>query len=153
MGDSIVRLEDVAEVTLGAENYDLNVAFSGKRSVFIGIKVAPRANILTVAKNVRKAFPDLQSQLPTGVTGEIVYDSTEFINTSITEVVKTLVESLVIVTIVIFLFLGTSARRHHSRHRHAAVADRHLLRDAGVGILDQSIDAVGVGAGHRTRGR
>jgi multidrug efflux pump len=107
VGDSIVRLEDVAEVTLGAENYDLNVAFSGQRSVFIGIKVAPRANILTVAKNVRKAFPDLQSQLPTGVTGEIVYDSTEFINTSIVEVVKTLAESLVIVTIVIFLFLGT----------------------------------------------
>src|SRR6266436_8165236 len=107
VGDSIVRLEDVAEVTLGAENYDLNVAFSGKRSVFIGIKVAPRANILTVAKNVRKAFPDLQSQLPTGVTGEIVYDSTEFINTSINEVVKTLVESLVIVTVVIFLFLGS----------------------------------------------
>jgi multidrug efflux pump len=107
VGDSIVRLEDVAEVTLGAENYDLNVAFSGKRSVFIGIKVAPRANILTVAKEVRKAFPDLQSQLPTGVTGEIVYDSTEFINTSITEVVKTLMESLVIVTVVIFLFLGS----------------------------------------------
>src|SRR5882757_3709904 len=99
VGDSIVRLEDVAEVTLGAENYDLNVAFSGKRSVFIGIKVAPKANILTVAKNVRKAFPDLQSQLPTGVSGEIVYDSTE--------VVKTLVESLVIVTVVIFLFLGS----------------------------------------------
>jgi multidrug efflux pump subunit AcrB len=53
-GDSIVRLEDVAEVTLGAENYDLNVAFSGKRSVFIGIKVAPRANILSVAKRVRE---------------------------------------------------------------------------------------------------
>jgi multidrug efflux pump len=107
VGDSIVRLEDVGEVTLGAENYDLNVAFSGKRSVFIGIKVAPRANILTVAKNVRKAFPDLQSQLPTGVTGTIVYDSTEFINTSIIEVVKTLLESLVIVTVVIFLFLGS----------------------------------------------
>ncbi len=106
-GDSIVRLEDVAEVTLGAENYDLNVAFSGKRSVFIGIKVAPRANILSVAKRVREAFPDLQSQLPTGVTGSIVYDSTEFINSSISEVVKTLLESLVIVTIVIFLFLGT----------------------------------------------
>jgi multidrug efflux pump len=107
VGDSIVRLQDVAVVTLGAENYDLNVAFSGKRSVFIGIKVAPQANILTVAKRVHTAFPDLQSQLPTGVSGEIVYDSTEFINTSISEVVKTLVESLVIVTIVIFLFLGS----------------------------------------------
>ncbi len=107
VGDSIVRLEDVAEVTLGAENYDLNVAFSGKRSVFIGIKVAPQANILTVAQRVRKAFPELQSQLPTGVIGEIVYDSTQFINTSIVEVVKTLAESLVIVTVVIFLFLGS----------------------------------------------
>src|SRR3954468_20325064 len=82
-GDSIVRLEDVANVTLGSENYDFNVAFSGVRSVFIGIKVAPQANILDVAKRVREAFPDLKSQLPNGVTGEIVYDSTDFINTSI----------------------------------------------------------------------
>ncbi|HTY03020.1 MAG TPA: efflux RND transporter permease subunit [Rhodocyclaceae bacterium] len=106
-GDALVRLEDVAEVTLGAENYDLNVAFSGKRSVFIGIKVAPKANILNVAARVRRAFPDLQAQLPTGVTGQIVYDSTEFINTSIVEVVKTLAETLAIVTVVIYLFLGT----------------------------------------------
>ncbi len=107
VGDSIVRLEDVAEVTLGAEDYDRSVAFSGKRSVFLGVKVAPQANILTVAQRVRKAFPEIQSQLPTGVVGEIVYDSTRFVNTSIIEVVKTLAESLVIVTLVIFLFLGS----------------------------------------------
>ncbi len=106
-GDALVHLEDVATVTLGAENYNTSVAFSGKRSVFIGIKVAPTANILTVATEVRKAFPDLQSQLPSGVTGEIVYDSTEFINTSIYEVVKTLVEAMIIVSIVIYLFLGS----------------------------------------------
>jgi multidrug efflux pump len=106
-GDSVVRLEDVANVTLGSENYDFNVAFDGVRSVFIGIKVAPEANILDVAKRVREAFPDLKNQLPTGVTGEIVYDSTDFINTSISEVVKTLIEALVIVAVVIYLFLGT----------------------------------------------
>lgn len=106
-GDAIVRLEDVATVTLGSENYDFNVAFSGVRSVFIGIKVAPDANILDVAKRVRATLPDLKSQLPSGLTGEIVYDSTAFINTSISEVVKTLVEALIIVTVVIFLFLGT----------------------------------------------
>ena len=106
-GDSIVRLDDVATVTLGSENYDFNVSFSGVRSVFIGIKVAPEANILDVAKRVRQAFPELRAQLPSGVTGEIVYDSTDFINTSITEVVKTLVEALLIVTVVIFLFLGS----------------------------------------------
>ncbi|MEP6504283.1 MAG: efflux RND transporter permease subunit, partial [Betaproteobacteria bacterium] len=106
-GDAVVRLEDVANVTLGSENYDFNVAFGGVRSVFIGIKVAPEANILDVAKRVREAFPDLKNQLPTGVTGEIVYDSTDFINTSISEVVKTLIEALLIVTVVIYLFLGT----------------------------------------------
>ena len=106
-GDALVRLQDVAVVTLGAENYDLNVAFSGKRSVFIGIKVAPKANILNVADRVRNAFPDLQAQLPNGLTGQIVYDATEFIHTSIVEVVKTLVETLAIVTVVIYLFLGT----------------------------------------------
>ena len=106
-GDAIVHLEDVATVTLGSENYDFNVAFSGVRSVFIGIKVAPEANILDVAKRVRDVFPDIRSQLPAGLTGQIVYDSTDFINTSIKEVIKTLVEALLIVTVVIFLFLGS----------------------------------------------
>ncbi|MEO8999737.1 MAG: efflux RND transporter permease subunit [Rhodanobacter sp.] len=104
---AIVRLQDVATVALGSDSYDFNVAFSGKRSVFIGIKVAPDANVLDVAKRVREAFPDIQSQLPSGVTGQIVYDGTEFVNSSINEVVKTLVEALLIVTLVIFLFLGS----------------------------------------------
>ncbi|MFI4941577.1 MAG: efflux RND transporter permease subunit, partial [Burkholderiales bacterium] len=105
-GGAIVRLEDVATVTLGSENYDFNVAFSGERSVFIGIKVAPEANILDVAKRVRTAFPAIREQLPNGLTGQIVYDSTNFINTSIFEVIKTLVEALLIVTFVIYMFLG-----------------------------------------------
>ena len=105
-GNSIVRLEDVANISLGSENYDFNVAFSGVRSVFIGIKVAPDANILDVAQRVKKVFPDIHSQLPNGLTGEIVYDSTSFINTSIFEVMKTLAEALLIVTVVIYLFLG-----------------------------------------------
>jgi len=104
---AIVHLEDIATVTLGSENYDFNVAFSGVRSVFIGIKVAPEANILDVAARVRTAFPALAAELPGGLTGKIVYDSTEFINTSIYEVIKTLVEALLIVTVVIYLFLGS----------------------------------------------
>ncbi|MEO8810379.1 MAG: efflux RND transporter permease subunit [Rhodanobacter sp.] len=104
---AIVRLEDVATVTLGSDSYDFNVAFSGKRSVFIGIKVAPDANVLEVAKRVRDAFPDIQQQLPGGLTGKIVYDGTGFVNSSINEVVKTLIEALLIVTLVIFLFLGS----------------------------------------------
>lgn len=104
---AIVRLQDVATVSLGSESYDFNVAFSGKRSVFIGIKVAPDANVLDVAKRVREAFPEIQSQLPGGLTGQIVYDGTEFVNSSINEVIKTLAEALLIVTLVIFLFLGS----------------------------------------------
>ncbi|RZF23963.1 multidrug efflux protein [Paraburkholderia sp. UYCP14C] len=104
---AIVRLEDVANVVLGADNYDSNVAFSGKRSVFIGIKVAPDANLLDVAKRVKAVFPDLQKQLPTGVSSDIVYDATDFIETAIDEVVKTLVEALLIVTLVIYLFFGS----------------------------------------------
>ncbi|MEX3920958.1 efflux RND transporter permease subunit [Paraburkholderia sp. BR10872] len=102
----IVRLEDVANVVLGADNYDSSVAFGGKRSVFIGIKVAPDANVLDVARRVKSVFPDLQKQFPTGMAGDIVYDATDFINSAIDEVVKTLVETLLIVTAVIFLFFG-----------------------------------------------
>lgn len=105
-GLSLVRLEDVAEVTLGSDNYEFNVAFDGQKSVFIGIKVAPTANVLEVAQRVRRAFPALQAKLPTGLTGKIVYDSTEYITSAIHEVAKTLLEALVIVTAVIFLFLG-----------------------------------------------
>jgi multidrug efflux pump len=106
-GGAIVRLKDVANVTLGAENYEFNVAFDGKKSVFVGIKVAPEANILSVIKNVRAAFPGIAAQLPSGLHGEIVYDATDYINASIDEVIKTLIESLLIVTVVIFLFLGS----------------------------------------------
>ena len=105
--DAIVRLEDVATVVLGAENYDFSVSFDGKRSVFIGIKTAPKANVLTVVKTVKAALPGIAEQLPTGVTQDLVFDTTKFINTAISEVIKTLVEALIIVTVVIFLFLGS----------------------------------------------
>ncbi|HTT12457.1 MAG TPA: efflux RND transporter permease subunit [Burkholderiaceae bacterium] len=106
-GGAIVRLEDIATVALGAENYDFNVAFGGQQSVFIGIKVAPAANLLEVAERVRNEFPSIVEQLPAGLSAKIAYDATEFVNASITEVMKTLLEALVIVTVVIYLFLGS----------------------------------------------
>lgn len=106
-GDAVVRLQDVANVLLGAENYDFNVSFDAKQSVFVGIKVAPDANLLTVIKAVRDVFPEITSQLPNGLTAKIAYDATGYINSAIEEVVKTLVEALIIVTVVIFLFLGS----------------------------------------------
>ncbi|MEJ2695416.1 MAG: efflux RND transporter permease subunit [Candidatus Sulfobium sp.] len=104
---AIVRLGDVANVTLGAENYDTAVAFDGKKAVYIGIKVAPTANLLTVIKNVHKVFPSIQGQLPEGLNGRIVYDATKYVNSSIDEVIRTLLEALLIVTMVIFLSLGS----------------------------------------------
>jgi len=102
-----IRLGDVATVALGADSYEASVAFDGKPGVFIGIQVAPNANLLTVINGVKAVFPLVQGQLPQGMTGLIVYDSTDFVNRSIREVATTLVEALVIVMAVIFAFLGS----------------------------------------------
>ncbi len=102
-----IRLKDIANVTLGAEDYESEVGFDGKRAVYIGIQVAPSANLLDVIGGVRKVFPDIQALLPSGLNGEIIYDSTEFVNSSINEVIRSLSEALAIVTAVVFLFLGS----------------------------------------------
>ncbi len=103
----LVRLKDVASVVLGAEDYDSNVAFKGKRSVFIGVNVAPDANVLNVIEGVQKIFPEIQALMPSGLHAEIGYDAAGYIKEAISEVKKTLVETLIIVTVVIFLFLGS----------------------------------------------
>ena len=106
-GGAIVRLKDVANVTLGAEDYESQVGFDGKRAVYIGIQVAPSANLLDVIRGVHKVFPEIQALLPRGLNGQIIYDSTEFVNSSIHEVIRSLAEALAIVTVVVFLFLGS----------------------------------------------
>ena len=103
----IIRLSDIASVSLGSDNYESQVTFDGQSGVFVGIQVAPSANLLTVINGVKKVFPEIQSQLPQGLAANIVYDSTAFINSSIHEVVVTLIEALVIVMLVIFAFLGS----------------------------------------------
>jgi multidrug efflux pump len=106
-GGAIVRLKDVANVTLGAEDYESEVGFDGKQAVYIGIQVAPAANLLDVIQGVHKIFPDIQALLPHGLNGEIIYDSTDFVHSAINEVIRSLAEALVIVTVVVFLFLGS----------------------------------------------
>ena len=103
---AIVRLKDVANVTLGFDDYETEVGFDGKQAVYIGIQVAPAANLLDVIRGVRAIFPAIQSQLPQGLNGQIVYDSTDFVGSAISEVVRTLVEAVLIVTFVVFAFLG-----------------------------------------------
>ncbi|MGH7034712.1 MAG: efflux RND transporter permease subunit, partial [Stellaceae bacterium] len=102
-----VRLEDVANVTLGADSYDTRVAFDGQDAVYIGIQVAPSANLLSVIKTVHDALPEIQSQLPQGLQAQVIYDSTDFVNSSIHEVIRSLVEAVLIVILVVFIFLGS----------------------------------------------
>ncbi|WP_407275265.1 efflux RND transporter permease subunit [Halothiobacillus sp. DCM-1] len=104
---AIVRLEDVAQVSLGADDYDSSVSFDGRKAVYIGIQVAPGANLLDVIQRVRAVMPGIESQLPDGLKANIVYDSTKFVHSSIDEVVKTLGEAILIVTLVVFVFLGS----------------------------------------------
>lgn len=106
-GGAIVRLKDVANVSLGADDYDTQVAFDGKPAVYVGIQVAPTANLLDVISGVHRIFPGIQQQLPNGLHGQIVYDSTKFVRAAIYDVVRTLVEAMLIVNLVVFLFLGS----------------------------------------------
>lgn len=106
-GDALVRLQDVGTVALGSDNYDSAALINSLPSVAVQIKNAPDANLLEVNQRVRKILPEIISQLPPGIHSQIVYDAAVYVNTSISEVVKTLVEALAIVSIVVFLFLGT----------------------------------------------
>ena len=104
---TVVRLGDVADVALGAENYEEDVRFNGQTAVFMGIWVLPTANALEVIQRVRAEMPGLQAQLPAGMKAGVPYDSTEYIQDAIDEVLTTLTETLLIVVAVIFLFLGS----------------------------------------------
>ncbi len=104
---AIIRLKDVANVTLGADEYESSVSFDGNKAVYIGLQVASNSNLLEVIARVRKVFPEIQEQLPNDISGKIVYDSTKFVDSSIHEVIHTLIEALLIVTLVVFAFLGS----------------------------------------------
>src|SRR5262245_3736478 len=106
-GGAVVRLEDIADVVLGAEDYDAEVRFSGQTAVFMGIYVLPNANALDVIAQIKKEMVALQKDLPTGMSGRVAYDGTAYITGAIDEVVGTLGETLLIVVVVIFLFLGS----------------------------------------------
>ena len=104
---AIIRLKDVANVSLGADDYEASVSFDGNKAVYVGLQVASSANLLEVIERVREVFPEIQAQLPEGISAKIVYDSTKFVDSSIHEVIHTLLEALVIVTLVVFAFLGS----------------------------------------------
>src|SRR6187549_894433 len=104
---TLVRLEDIADVVLGADTYDQDVRLSGKKAVFMGVWVLPNANSLDVIARVHKQMDLIKAELPTGMQASVAFDSTTYIKNSIEEVVKTLSETVLIVVVVIFLFLGS----------------------------------------------
>ena len=103
----VVRLGDVADVVLGAENYEQDVRFDGQSATFMGIWVLPGSNSLDVIHRVRGAMKGIEAQLPVGMKTGIPYDATEYIDDAIHEVLTTLSHTLLIVVAIIFLFLGS----------------------------------------------
>jgi multidrug efflux pump len=103
----VVRLGDVADVVLGAENYEQDIRFNGESATFMGVWVLPTANALEVIGKVREAVPQIRAQLPAGMKVGVPYDATEYIHDALSEVLTTLTETLLIVIVVIFLFLGS----------------------------------------------
>ena len=106
-GTTLVRLQDVADVELGAEDYETTTLFKGIPAIFIGVEQAPGENPLSVAQRVHELMPEIRSQLPAGLEAQIPYDASVFISDSIDEVFKTLAEAVMIVLVVIFLSLGS----------------------------------------------
>ncbi len=106
-GGTLVRLSDIAETELGAEDYDTTAWYKGLTASFIAIEQAPAANPLTVAQRVHEILPEIRAQLPTGLSVFIPYDASVYINDSIHEVFRTLAQAVLIVLLVIFLTLGT----------------------------------------------
>ena len=104
---TLVRLEDVADVELGADEYDQDVRFSGEKAVFMGVWVLPNASALDVIGRVNKEIDLIKQELPTGMAARVAYDSTSYIEDAMKEVAKTLGETILIVMVVIFLFLGS----------------------------------------------
>ena len=103
----IIRLGDVANVTLGSDDYESSVEYNGQKGVYIGIQTVPSASLLAVIDGVKAVLPSIQQQLPNGLSGDVIYDSTVFVNSSITEVERSLAETVLIVTLVVFAFLGS----------------------------------------------
>ena len=103
---SVVRVEDVARVELGAQISDVGAFYNGAPSAALGIYQSPGANAVAVAEAVRATLDDLAARFPDDLAYGVVYDTTVFVQASIEEVVHTLVEAFVLVAIVVFLFLG-----------------------------------------------
>ncbi len=102
---SALRLKDIARIELGAEDYSLSEYYKGKPAIAFGVFLQPGANALNVADGVSKRLEELSKDFPDGLQYAISYDTTQFVKVSIGEVIKTFVEAILLVVIVIYFFL------------------------------------------------
>lgn len=105
--NSVVKLGDIATVELGGQNYDSSFLGNGLRVVPLAISPTPDGNPLEIVKGVNDLSPELQKAAPPGLKVSNIFDTARFVNASIEEVLKTLLEAVLIVVLVIFLFLGS----------------------------------------------
>ena len=106
-GGAVTRLRDIARLELGASDYALRSLLNNKPAVAVPIFAAPNANALSISDNVRATMAEIKKTMPEGVDYRIVYDPTQFVRASIKSVVKTLLEAVALVVLVVILFLQT----------------------------------------------
>jgi len=102
---SVIRLKDVGNIELGAENYDTFLRFNGQEGVGLGVFPVPGSNALDVGKGIKAQLAELERSFPPGLKYKVAFDTTDFIQESVQEVVKTLIEAILLVVLVMFVFL------------------------------------------------
>jgi RND family efflux transporter MFP subunit len=149
----MLRLKDIANIELGAYSYDQQVTLDGQPTIAMGVFLQTGANALEVAELVRGKMETLKKKFPEGMGYVIPFDTTLFVSASISEVVKTLIEAMLLVLAVVYHLPAKLARHADPDDRRADFADRHLCRPVDFRLLDQYADAVCDGAGDRYRRR
>lgn len=150
---SIIRLKDVARISLEASSYNTESGINGGNAAVLEIKMLPGANAMEVAEAVKAQMEEISRNFPEGISYEIPFDMTTYISESIHHVYQTLFEALLLVILVVFLSLQSLAGDAHSDRGRADLAHRYLRRDARVRLLAQYADPAGSDSCHRYRGR
>ena len=150
-GNGLVRLRDVGTVELGAAATETSALMDGDPAVHLGLFPTPTGNPLVIVDGIRKLLPEIQKTLPPDVRVDLAYETSRFIQASIDEVVRTLVEALLIVVLVIYLCLG-SLRSVLIPVATIPLSMLGAAADAGLRLQRQPADPAGDGAGHRAGG-
>jgi hypothetical protein len=150
---SVLRLGDVARVEIGSDNYSVISRYNGQPAAGVAVSLATNANALATADRIAALMERMQPGFPTGLAVKIPFDTTPFVRVSINEVVKTLIEAVVLVFLVIYLFLQNFRATLIPTIAVPVVLLGHAGDPAGARVLDQHADHVRDGAGDRPAGR